>query len=122
VAGAKIQPYFDIPVPNDPNLYYFCVQGELVENGLIRVWITSTTAIVLQNILGGMDTDRVSAAIIAHALRVRSENERKAEHIIEADRARSILVTPEAFASLTQAFAGVSDEHRMQLFVQHLAR
>ncbi len=39
-AGVKIQPYFDVPAPNDPNLCYFRVQGEELEGGLVRIWIT----------------------------------------------------------------------------------
>ena len=121
-AGAKIQPYFDVPAPNDPNLHYFRVQGEPVENGLIRVWITSTTALVLQNVLGDMDADTMSAAIIAHAHRIRSQKEQGAECVVETELAKPILITQAAYAALTQVFAGVSDEHRMQLFVQHLSR
>lgn len=43
-AGAKIQPYFDVPPPNDPNLYLFTVIGEIIETGLVRVWIMEATA------------------------------------------------------------------------------
>lgn len=39
-AGAKIQPYFDVPPPNDPNPYLFTVIGEVIEAGLVRVWVT----------------------------------------------------------------------------------
>jgi hypothetical protein len=120
-AGAKIQPYFDVPAPNDPHLYYFCVQGEPVENGLIRIWVTSTTAILLQNILGSIEADRVSAAIIESAHQVHSERE-DAARAVGTDLAQPVLITPEAYTSLTQAFTGASDEHRMQLFAQYLSR
>ena len=30
-AGIKIQPYFDVPPPNDQNLYYFRVQSEPID-------------------------------------------------------------------------------------------
>jgi len=36
VAGAKIQPYFDVPPPTDPNLYFFKVQGEEISPGKPR--------------------------------------------------------------------------------------
>jgi hypothetical protein len=119
-AEAKIQPYFDIPAPNDPNLYYFRVQGEPIERDRVRIWVTPTTALILQNILGSMDIDVVSAAIIAHAQQVCSQ-ETRAMEAAETELAKPILITQAAYASLTQAFAGVSDEHRMQLFVQHLS-
>jgi len=48
IAGAKIQPYFDVPPPNDPNICYFKVQGEDFKSGLIRVWLTQTTAKLLE--------------------------------------------------------------------------
>lgn len=43
-AGAKIQPYFDIPPPNDPNIYLFTVIGEVIDIGVVRVWIAEATA------------------------------------------------------------------------------
>ncbi len=43
-AGAKIQPYFDVPPPSDENLYYFCVQGEPVGTESVRLWISAETA------------------------------------------------------------------------------
>jgi len=36
-AGAKIQPYFDVPAPNDQHLYHFKVQGVIVDGGLVKV-------------------------------------------------------------------------------------
>ena len=43
-AGIKIQPYFDVPPPIDPNLYIWTVIGERIEGGLVRVWLTRRTA------------------------------------------------------------------------------
>lgn len=117
-AGAKIQPYFDVPPPNDPNLYYFCVQGEEVENNLIRVWVTSTTALILNELLGDTHTDTVSAAIIERANAALVLREKPTEPAIEAELAKPLYITREAYAALRKAFAGVSDEHRMQRFVQ----
>ena len=34
-AGAKIQPYFDVPPPNNPNLYIFTVIGEVIMDGFV---------------------------------------------------------------------------------------
>lgn len=63
VAGAKIQPYFDIPLPDDPNLYHFKVQGVSIGNGLVKVWLTKTTASYLEALLGGLDKESISNAI-----------------------------------------------------------
>ena len=59
-AGAKIQPCFDVPPPNDPNLYLFTVIGEVIETGLVRVWITEATARELERLLGKLDVESVS--------------------------------------------------------------
>lgn len=117
-AGAKIQPYFDVPAPNDPHLYYFRVQGEEVENDLIRVWVTSTTALILNGLLGDTHTDTVSAAIIERANAALALQEKPAETAVEAELAKPLYITREAYAALRKAFVGVSDEHRMQQFVQ----
>ena len=55
-AGAKIQPYFDVPPPNHPNLYHFVVQGEKYEDQLIRIWLTKTTAKLLEITYGTLDS------------------------------------------------------------------
>jgi hypothetical protein len=122
-AGAKIQPYFDVPPPNDPNLYYFRVQGEEFEGGLIRVWITPTTALVLRQILGNTDVDTVSLAIInAAQVASREEVAGRKTPVKASDLAEPMFVTAEAYQALTEAFAGVSDEHMIQLFIRSIAR
>jgi hypothetical protein len=119
-AGAKIQPYFDVPAPNDPNLYYFCVQGEEIERGVIRVWVTSTTALLLKKILGDLDRETVSSAILKAAKEV-SEIAEEDMITAEPDVAESLLITAKAYRTLTESFQGVSDEHMIQLFVRHVA-
>ncbi len=118
-AGAKIQPYFDVPAPNDPNLYYFCVQGEEVGPGLVRIWITQTTARLLKQVVGSLDQDIISSAIIK-AAKAAEIGERKETQPTPLDLAEPILVTTEAYRALTEAFPGVSDEHMIQLFIQCL--
>jgi len=122
IAGAKIQPYFDVPPPNDPNLCYFRVQGEKVEAGLIRLWVTPTTALVLNNILGSTSADVVSDAIVSCAKEVRSLKERRVDYIKGTELAKPVYVTREAYAALKEIFSGVSDEHMMRLFAQHLSQ
>ena len=62
-AGAKIQPYFDIPAPSDKNLYHFQVRGVLVEGGLVEVWLTKSTAKYLELLYGSLDPETLSKAI-----------------------------------------------------------
>ena len=121
-AGAKIQPYFDVPPPKDPNLYYFCVQGEEVESGLVRIWVTSTTALFLDRLLGSTDTDTVRTAILRHAKEARALQETNVEYARGLDLAKSIYVSTQAYRALSEVFSGVSDEHMIQLLVQHLSQ
>jgi len=51
-AGIKIQPYFDVPPPTDPNLYYFRVQSEPVGNDTIHMWVAHSTARALEERIG----------------------------------------------------------------------
>ncbi|MCC6443669.1 MAG: hypothetical protein IT210_09475 [Armatimonadetes bacterium] len=62
-AGAKIQPYFDVPPPNDPHIYLFTVIGEVITEGLVRVWVSETTARELEKRLGGLDVKTITEAI-----------------------------------------------------------
>ncbi len=65
-AGAKIQPYFDVPPPNDPNLYIFTVIGEVIMDGRVRCWLTRTTLDELQRVLGRVDEQAITTAIVRH--------------------------------------------------------
>jgi hypothetical protein len=118
-AGAKIQPYFDVPSPTSPGLYYFCVQGEKLKGGVVRVWITPTTAMLLKRVIGSLDTETLSKAIISASQEASAvEGEEAEEEKIHL--AESVLITPDAYSALTETFAGVSDEHRIQLFIRRL--
>jgi len=118
-AGAKIQPYFDVPPPNDPNLYYFRVQGEELEGGLTRIWITSTTALLLKKIFGNLDTETISAAIMETAKGVTAiKDEDEKRNKVDVELAQPIYITRDAYFALKQAFFGINDDHMVQLFVQ----
>ncbi len=121
-AGAKIQPYFDVPSPKHPNLYYFCVQGEELKGGLVRIWVTSTTALLLKRTLGSLDKDTLSSAIISAASEVSKIQEEGESEGEKPDVADSLLITAEAYAALTEVFAGISDDHMVQLFVRYTLR
>jgi len=116
-AGIKIQPYFDVPPPNDPNLYYFVVQGETLESELIRIWVTLSTARELERLIGGLETVRLSKTIVELAGRLEAVEDFDATVDNEA---RPLVITNEAYIALQNAFEGVSDEHRLQLFAAYL--
>lgn len=116
-AGAKIQPYFDVPPPNDPNLYFFRVQSEELDNELVRIWVTESTARELRNVLGDISTSIVSAAIIQAAKEINAHlKEEKATFEV----AIAIVITTDAYTALIENFPGISDEHMMQMLLQHM--
>lgn len=116
-AGAKIQPYFDVPPSSDPHLYLFTVIGEVIDDGTVRIWITQATARELHTLLGGLEPQVVSSAILAAALEITA-----LAPIEEAEtqKAEPLQITLEAYEALRLALPGVSDEHSCQLLAQHL--
>ncbi len=116
-AGAKIQPYFDVPPPDHPNVYIFVAQGERLSTGLVRLWITEFTARALEQALGSLDSKRISDAILEAVANGAKVEEIEAELSGEV---REITLEPSAYEALYTAFEGVADEHRMQLFLRHI--
>lgn len=117
-AGAKIQPYFDVPPPSDPNLYLFNVIGEVVDIGLVRVWLSEPTARELTRLLGSLDTEILSQAAV-EAAGVISELEDRSS-FLKAELAQSVVITEDAYRALTEVIPGVSDEHTFQLVAKYL--
>lgn len=117
-AGIKIQPYFDVPAPDDENLYYFRVQGEPVDQNTVLLWVTASTARELEQRLGSLDLDTVSAAILERA---RHDVAQEVMGNTDDDLAVSIPVSREAHGRLLDVLEGVSDEHRVQLLLKMLA-
>lgn len=116
-AGAKIQPYFDVPAPNDPALFYFKTQGEVLDNGLVRLWLTEMTAGFLQHILGSLDTETLSDTIKELCEGDVLEEEPITERSFGAV---PITITPQAYSLLCSYFTGVSDDHRIQLMIRKI--
>lgn len=118
-AGAKIQPYFDVPPPSDPGVYIFTAQGERLSGGGVQVWVTRTTALLLENLLGcPLETAALSAAIL-NAKPMSKEAEQLT--LAEGKKATALEITEEAYTYLRAAFPGVSDEHMFQIFAMSLA-
>jgi hypothetical protein len=118
-AGAKIQPYFDVPPPNDPNLYHFVVQGEVVAGGAVRMWLTQNTADYLRRLLGSLEPERLSRAIV-EATQQAVDREVPKNPFFEL--AAPVLVSADAYDTLKQHFHGVSDEHRIQILLRVLGQ
>jgi hypothetical protein len=116
-AGIKIQPYFDVPSPSDPNLYYFRVQSEPIGENIIQIWVSASTARAIQRILGNLELDKVSRAILK-ASTFEAKVELNPSETVEL--AQPIQLTREAFDVFKSVWEGVSDEHRAQLFLEAL--
>lgn len=116
-AGAKIQPYFDVPPPTHPHLYKFIVQGEVQADGLIRVWISKPTAVLLKKILGDLTTKSIEKAISDAA-----SIERKIEEssMPKIDAGIPLLISKESYSKLYSCFKGVSDNHNIEQLLQIL--
>ncbi len=116
-AGAKIQPYFDVPPPADPNVYIFTVQGEPLDTGLVRMWLTAETAEAFFAAIGSKDTKRISEAVLKHTRPLKDAGLVAAtvsEDVVE------VLVTQDAYQAICRVCDGVSDEHCVQLLTAYL--
>ena len=116
-AGIKIQPYFDVPPPDDPNLAYFCVQSEPLDDDTIILWVAAVTAKQLEQRLGSINKEVVSQAVFEAAQRTQRG---LVSPVNNMDAAIPIQVTKEAFGLLLDQWEAVSDEHRVQLLLQSL--
>jgi len=113
-AGAKIQPYFDVPPPNDPNLYIFTVVGEVIMDGRVRCWLTRTTCHDLKQVLGHIDSQTVSQAIQQHLAALPAA---EAGPVVIEEPAEPLEISAEAYALLTSRLPGVNDDHCFQLLI-----
>jgi hypothetical protein len=115
-AGAKIQPYFDVPPPCDPNLYYFRVQGNIVDEDLVEVWITRSTAKFLETRIGSLATDELSARILEYSPCKVGDN--AGSYAKAADLAIPIRISVQAYEHLKGSIEYISDEQLLQVFAQ----
>lgn len=116
-AGAKIQPYFDVPPPTDPNLYVFTVIGDQFIAGKVRVWLTEATVRDLQRLFGTLDTEALSQKIIETASKatVAAATEISA---MQDEPGGELVIAEEAYKALVNAFPGISDEHSVRLLIE----
>ncbi|MCX6024314.1 MAG: hypothetical protein NTZ05_21820 [Chloroflexi bacterium] len=116
-AGAKIPPYFDVPPPTDPNLYWFKVQGEEFDSGLVRIWLLPSTVRELRRLIGDITPESLTLAIE----NVMSSSVHTDNTTVAVDEGASpVILTLEVYELLVASFPGVSDEHMVQLLVDGL--
>lgn len=116
-AGAKIQPYFRVPAPDDPHLYHFVVQGEVCDNGLVRVWLTQTTANMLRSAIGELSPERIAAAVESARFEDRQLDRTSGGF---GPLAVETLIPMESYTRLRAALDGVSDEHNFRQLIELL--
>jgi len=113
-AGAKIQPYFQVPSPNDEYLYHFKVQGVYVDGGLVKVWLTISTVKYLELILDGLSPYKLSEAIEKIGDIDGSPQDKE---VSATDIAIPIMIEQYAYEKLKSIFKDVvnlSDEYMFQ--------
>lgn len=116
-AGAKVQPYFDVPPPGDPHLYHFVVIGEAIDARHVRVWVTESTYEELERLIGDLRTEPLSKTILAVTGEL-SVSDSPGD--IASECGRALTVTAEAYQVLSAAVCGVNDDHTFRLLVRHL--
>jgi hypothetical protein len=117
-AGAKIQPYFEVPPPNDPNLYIFTVIGEVINDGTVRCWLTHTTLQDLETVLGQVNSQTVIRAIQQNLADMPVA---EAGPIVQ-DPAEPLDISAEAYGLLRSRLPSVNDDHCFQLLIRLLRR
>ncbi len=118
-AGAKIQPYFDIPPPKDPNIHIFTVIGEQLNLGKVRIWLTQSTKNDLLRIAGSLEEEVINEVILDAAKEVTISESRS---VMIDEPGYQLCLNIAAYEALTTSFPGVSDEHSMRLLIEQLER
>jgi len=116
-AGIKIQPYFDVPAPTDPNLCFFRVQGEPVDSRTTLLWVTYSTAQALTARLGNIAQQYISGRISA-LLDSGYQPVVQATH--DEECARAIPIDTDVYNRWVALWAAKSDEHRALLLLKAL--
>ncbi|KIT16371.1 hypothetical protein [Jannaschia aquimarina] len=116
-AGIKIQPYFDVPAPSDPNLVFFRVQSERLDADTVILWVAAATAEQLKQRLGSIDKESVSNAVFEAAEKYHDDD---TFTIDDLHSAVPIAISNDAFELLLNHWEAVSDDHRIQLLLKSL--
>ena len=119
-AGAKIQPYFDVPAVGTKNLYHFVVIGEQIKIDSVRIWVTEST---YQNLLYALDGDlppeNLSRQMIAAACEL---GDTSFADSFNYETAHELVVSKEAYSVMQTVLPGVNDDNSMQLLVGYLLK
>jgi hypothetical protein len=114
-AGAKVQPYFDVPSVDDPNVHLFTIVGERVDDDRVRMWLTRKTVDELAETVGSLDLGEVSEAVIAIAeqLAAAASEEQPVDVTVVP-----VEIRVEAYERLTQVVTAVNDDHLIRQMLE----
>lgn len=119
-AGAKIQPYFDVPPASHPNVYSFRVQGYEFEPGYVRVWIPIATVRELERLVGDVSSENLERLILYSGSDLKDSHP---VYNVNTEEVRELTLTSDSYVVLEGMFPeAVSDAHRFQLLVTYLTR
>lgn len=116
--GVKIQPYFDVPPLNSKNLAIFKIQGEEIDDGIVRVWLTSSTFEKLVACFGSRAYSQKIAEIVGNLPAISQSD------VLESltEDLREIQLEKAAYEMICTKIGGVSDEHRMRQFISYVTK
>ena len=118
-AGAKIQPYFDVPPQSDPHVCFFRVQGEEVAPGFVRLWVPTSTATELKRLAGSLETGQLDTFIADTITALEAPQQTYTE---QTEVAVSIEMSVATYGLLTETYTNaVNDAHIIQLFLQSVS-
>lgn len=104
-----------MPPPKDPNVYLFTVIGEILDTGLVRVWLTDRTIHDLHRYVGELDAPALSSFIVGH---LKDAQPHEASPSRAADAAHALCLSSDAYSRLKAVYPGVNDDHSFQLFIE----
>lgn len=117
-AGAKIQPYFDVPPIGSANLYHFVVIGEHIEANGVRMWVTDSTYHNLFLLLeGDLSKETLSRIILESAKELHNDSFARTYNY---EKAHELIVSTDAYEAIQSVFPCVNDDSSMQLLVAYL--
>ncbi len=116
-AGAKIQPYFDIPSAGS-GVYVFKVRGEDVGEDLVRTWVTRPTLERLELALGNLDPAAIESGV-ERALAVEGEaaGETQSDGIPLAE---PLVLPRETYDALAASLPDADDDTRFSMVADRL--
>lgn len=120
-AGGKIQPYFDVPPPDDENLYIWTVIGEVLVDKYVRAWITERTKRELTETFGSVEPESLSNEILRITEGGLNHTELR-EFMASEERAADVVVSSTAYEALCEAFDAANDELRFRALLVHTKR